>query len=118
MLTPPALHTSETPSPAVVALAAVAAAALVGAVAMAFFYAPQEATMGVVQRIFYFHVPSAILTYAGFVLCCCASVVYLVTGSARADVYARAGAELCSRSSCGSYSWPTSSCGRSAAAPR
>ena len=44
--------------------------------------------MGVVQRIFYFHVPSAILTYAGFVLCCCASVVYLVTGSARA------GAEL------------------------
>jgi heme exporter protein C len=68
-------------------------AALVG-LGMVFFYAPLEASMGVVQKIFYFHVPSAIAAYMGFILCCVASIAYLLTGSARADVIARAGAEV------------------------
>lgn len=76
------------------ALAAAAAIALTAGVAMVFFYAPIEATMGVAQRIFYFHVPSAMAAYAGFGIACAGSVWYLVTGSNRADVIARAGAEV------------------------
>jgi heme exporter protein C len=68
--------------------------ALVTALALVFGYAPVERTMGIVQKIFYFHVPSAIAAYLGFTLCCVASVVYLVRGSHRADAVARAGAEV------------------------
>jgi heme exporter protein C len=46
---------------------AVLAAALVGvAVAMVFFYAPEDADQGLSQKIFYFHVPIALTAYAGF----------------------------------------------------
>ncbi len=75
-------------------LTAVAALALTAAVAMVFFYAPIEASMGVVQRIFYFHVPSAMAAYAGFTIACGASIWFLITGSTRADVVAQAGAEV------------------------
>ncbi|MCB9532190.1 MAG: cytochrome c biogenesis protein CcsA [Myxococcales bacterium] len=93
-LTIPTLHTSEAGGEWVTWLAIATAVTLTAGVGMAFFYAPEEATMGVVQRIFYFHVPSAIVTYAGFLTCATASVAYLVTGSRKADVVARAGAEL------------------------
>lgn len=75
-------------------LTIVAALALVGGVGLVFFYAPIEASMGVVQRIFYFHVPSAIAAYAGFITACLASIAYLLTGSRKADVVARAGTEV------------------------
>jgi len=39
-------------------------AALAGAVAMAIWYAPVEATMGIVQKLFYVHLPCAINTFA------------------------------------------------------
>lgn len=75
-------------------LAALSAATLVVALYLIFVHAPQERTMGIVQKIFYFHVPSAIAAYAGFFTACGASVVYLLKGSRRADVVARAGAEV------------------------
>lgn len=59
-----------------------------------FAYAPQEATMGIVQKIFYFHVPSAIAAYVGFIIAFVASITYLITGRRGADVVARAGAEV------------------------
>ena len=59
-----------------------------------FFIAPTEAMMGVVQRIFYFHVPSAMAGYAGFTICTAGAVIYLLTGNPRADVWARSGAEV------------------------
>lgn len=59
-----------------------------------FAYAPQESTMGIVQKIFYFHVPSAIASYVGFLIAFGGSVAYLVTGKRGADVVARAGAEI------------------------
>lgn len=74
-------------------LVALSALSLLAALYLIFAYAPQERTMGIVQKIFYFHVPSAIAAYAGFFTACGASVVYLVRGSRRADVVARAGAE-------------------------
>lgn len=56
--------------------------------------APTEQTMGAVQRIFYYHVPSAwtafLLFFANFV----ASIVYLIKRSQRADAFALASAEV------------------------
>ncbi len=88
------LYTKESGSGWVAWLALLSCVALAGAFAMVFFYAPVERVMGIVQKIFYFHVPSAMAAYAGFTLCCGASVVYLVNGRSSADVWARAGAEV------------------------
>ncbi|TVQ95290.1 MAG: hypothetical protein EA398_18010 [Deltaproteobacteria bacterium] len=77
-----------------VALAAITMLAGALLMGLIFFYAPTEATMGVVQKIFYIHVPSAIAGYLGFILCCAASVWYLLRGDVRADVVARAAAEV------------------------
>src|SRR5438270_3497871 len=58
------------------------------------YMAPTEQTMGDIQRIFYYHVPSAwtamILFLANFV----ASVVYLIKRSPKADAWALAFAEV------------------------
>jgi heme exporter protein C len=40
---------------------------IVGAFALVFFYAPNDADQGFVQKIFYLHVPLAIVTLCGFV---------------------------------------------------
>ena len=56
--------------------------------------APFESTMLLVQKIFYFHVPSWFVMFSGAFLCAGASVVYLAKGSRNADHYALAGAEL------------------------
>lgn len=77
-----------------VVLAGLTAVVFVAALWAIFGYAPQEATMGIVQKIFYFHVPSAIASYIGFFIAFGASVVYLIKGDRRADVVGRAGAEL------------------------
>ena len=69
-----------------------AAIALVAAICLILLYAPNEQTLGFVQRIFYFHVPSAILGYLGFTICFCASILYLFRGGAHIDAVARVGA--------------------------
>src|SRR5262249_17480452 len=56
--------------------------------------APNESTMGLVQKIFYYHFPSAILDFVTIYVCGIASVVYLVKRSARADAIAVAAGEL------------------------
>ncbi|MBN1771187.1 MAG: cytochrome c biogenesis protein CcsA [Deltaproteobacteria bacterium] len=71
-------------------LAAAAGAAVVAAVGLAWLYAPVEAVMGLSQKIFYFHVPSAWAMYAATGLCGIASTVYLVTNAERADALAAA----------------------------
>ena len=42
-------------------------AALVGGFALVFFYAPNDADQGFIQKIFYLHVPLAIVALCGFV---------------------------------------------------
>ena len=59
-----------------------------------FAYAPIEQQMGVVQKIFYFHVPCANAMYLGFGLCSLASIVYLVKRDERWDAVAVAAAEV------------------------
>jgi heme exporter protein C len=61
---------------------------------LAFDFVPMERTMGPVQRIFYFHVPSAWLCYLGFLMCFVGSVGYLWTRRGRWDLFALASAEV------------------------
>ncbi len=58
-----------------------------------FFRAPIEATMGIVQKIFYFHVPAAYSMYLGAAACFVGSAAYLVVPRDWADALGRAGAE-------------------------
>jgi heme exporter protein C len=56
--------------------------------------APFEQTMGLVQKIFYYHVPSAMLLFVSAFVCGIASAVYLFRRSAAADRVALAAGEL------------------------
>jgi heme exporter protein C len=70
------------------------AALLVFASLFVILRAPVEKTMGVVQKIFYFHVPSAVSMYVGATACFCGSVAYLMRPTDLRDAIGRAGAEL------------------------
>src|SRR4249920_2398528 len=56
--------------------------------------APYESTMGLVQKIFYFHVPSWMAMFTSVFVCGIASVVYLFRGKPAADRLAAAAGEL------------------------
>ena len=51
---------------------------LAGATAMVFFYAPLEAVMGQVQKVFYFHVAAGWVGMLGFMMAAICGVLYLV----------------------------------------
>jgi len=65
----------------------------VATLAMVFFWVPTEARQGVIQRIFYLHVPSAWVAFMAFGIVAFASAVYLWLGDERADMAALAAAE-------------------------
>ena len=56
--------------------------------------APYESTMGLIQKIFYFHVPSWIAMFLAVFICGFSSAIYLFKGTASADRLAAASAEL------------------------
>ena len=56
--------------------------------------APIEPVMGFVQKIFYFHVPCAIMLFLSTFVCAGGSIAYLLKGSARGDRLALAAGEL------------------------
>lgn len=56
--------------------------------------APYESTMGLVQKIFYVHLPSAWMFLLGAIVCGIASIRFLVGGDSRHDRLAWAAAEL------------------------
>ena len=56
--------------------------------------APTEQTMGEVQRIFYYHVPSAVTAFTLFLINFAASIIYLARRSPRADALAVSTAEV------------------------
>lgn len=76
------------------ALPAAACAAMLAALYLVFVVVPTEREMGIVQRIFYFHVSSAWVAYLAFFLVAGASAVYLWNGSATADRLAAASGEV------------------------
>lgn len=59
-----------------------------------FIYAPTEAIQGDVQRIFYFHVALAWLTYLAFFVVFLGSVLFLWKRDPRWDIFARCSAEF------------------------
>ena len=73
---------------------AAAGIALVVAIVWVFEITPNEPRMGFVQKIFFFHLPAAILAYLGFTICCVASIVYLIRPSTKVDAVARTGAAV------------------------
>jgi len=60
---------------------------------MVAFWVPTEASMGLVQRIFYIHVPAAWTTFLAFGIAALASAAYLWLEDERADAAALAAAE-------------------------
>ena len=60
---------------------------------MVFVYVPTEADQGIVQRIFYFHVPCAWVAFASFALVAIAGVFYLWLGQQIWDDLGYAAAE-------------------------
>jgi heme exporter protein C len=67
---------------------------MLGAIYMVFVYAPDERVMGPVQRIFYFHVPAAIVTFSSVMVLLVASVAYLGTRRMFWDNLSRSATEI------------------------
>ncbi|HOD05432.1 MAG TPA: cytochrome c biogenesis protein CcsA [Anaerolineaceae bacterium] len=62
-----------------------AALAVLGALAVVIFYAPLEATMGAVQKIFYFHLSAAWAGILSFMIAAIAGGIYLARRQTRWD---------------------------------
>jgi heme exporter protein C len=68
------------------ALSLATAVVLTTGLALAFFYAPMDADQGFMQKIFYVHVPLAIVALCGFVFGGIQAIQHLRTGQARHDL--------------------------------
>jgi len=64
------------------------------AVGMVFFYAPLEAVMGQVQRVFYFHVANAWVGMLGFMVAAIAGIAFLRKGDRKWDIVGLAAIEI------------------------
>jgi len=58
------------------------------------WYAPVEQTMGMVQKIFYYHVPSAWVAFLAFGVVFVCSILYLTTREKRWDLLAHSSVEI------------------------
>jgi heme exporter protein C len=67
---------------------------LAAALYFALVYAPTQETMGTLQRVFYFHLPQAILSYTAALLLGFGSVMYLATRDLKWDRFAYSNGEL------------------------
>lgn len=67
---------------------------MIGALGMIFLYVPSEREMGIIQRIFYFHVPVAWVAFLAFFIVFIFSILYLWKRQARFDIVARSAADL------------------------
>ncbi|MBM4430409.1 MAG: cytochrome C assembly protein [Chloroflexi bacterium] len=67
---------------------------MIAALYLVFLYAPREATMGDVQRIFYFHVSSAWVGFFAFFVTFLAGLAYLRSRDSRWDALGLSSAEI------------------------
>lgn len=67
---------------------------LLTATGMVFFYAPLEAVMGAVQKVFYFHVATGWVGMIGFLMTMFAGIAYLKTKNMKWDIAGVAGVEV------------------------
>ena len=75
-------------------LGAIAILLVIAAAYAAFFIAPEERTMGLIQRIFYFHVASAWSGFTAFFLCFIGNLLYVWKRDQKYDWLAVSGAEV------------------------
>jgi len=75
-------------------MAGVSAAMVVIALVFVFLVAPEERTMGQVQRIFYFHVGAAWVGALAFLVALVTGVAYLRSGKARYDLISLSSIEI------------------------
>ncbi len=64
------------------------------AISLVFLYAPMEAIMGQVQRVFYFHVANAWVGMLGFLVAAVAGIAYLRTNNHNWDIVGLAAVEI------------------------
>ncbi len=76
------------------ALALLSMASFGAFVYLVFLVAPMEEQMGIVQKIFYLHVPSAYAMYVGWTIAALGGALYLAKRQDRFDALAVAGAEV------------------------
>ncbi len=76
------------------ALTVLSGLAMLAATYGALVYAPTERAMGALQRIFYFHVPTAAIAFLAFGVAFVASIGYLSGGARRWDQVAYSAAEI------------------------
>ena len=67
---------------------------MIAALYMVFVYVPTEKSMGVVQRIFYFHVPVACVSFLAFFITFIFRILYLLKREMKWDSVACASAEI------------------------
>jgi heme exporter protein C len=67
---------------------------LLAATGMVFFYAPLEAVMGPVQRVFYFHVASGWVGFLSFAVAAGVGVIFLRSGDLKWDIVSLAAVEI------------------------
>ena len=67
---------------------------MIAALYAIFFHAPLEKTMGIVQKIFYIHVPIAFLSFFAFFITFLASIAYLYKKELKWDTMASCSAEI------------------------
>lgn len=67
---------------------------LIGALYLIFIYVPTEATMGIVQRIFYIMVPMGWLSMLSFLIIFIGSILYLRNKQSRWDILTQSAAEM------------------------
>jgi heme exporter protein C len=59
-------------------LPVLAAILITVSIGMIFFYAPLEKTMGIIQKIFYFHLSLAFTAFLSFFVACVSGIMYLI----------------------------------------
>jgi heme exporter protein C len=74
--------------PSITALSVATVATVAAAFALVFFYAPNDADQGFIQKIFYLHVPLAICSLIGFIVAAVHAIRHLRTGDPVHDVRA------------------------------
>lgn len=67
---------------------------MLAALYMTFIWVPNEKTMGIIQRIFYFHVPAAWVAFLAFFMVFLSSILYLVRRNDKWDALAVSSAEI------------------------
>lgn len=67
---------------------------MMSAIYTVFIFAPEDKTMGIVQRIFYFHIALALVPYLAFLVVCIASIIYLSKRKSKWDALAANSAEI------------------------